>query len=107
MQFCQHHPLAVVVFASISLTLLRFSLVAVTCARVPCASLAYLAPPVRLRISTPSLVKMAMRMVARRLVNPTGESLFARSIMRRRMSDGRILNEEEKAAENVFIKVVI
>jgi len=46
-------------------------------------------------------------MVARRLVNPTGESLFARSVMRRRMSDGRILNEEEKAAENVYIKVVI
>lgn len=111
--FCQHHPLLVVVlllflpFPQLSFGFLCFSLVAVACARVPCASLAHPAPLVRLRFSTPSLVEMAMRMVARRLVNPTGESLFARSVMRRRMSDGRILNEEEKAAENVYIKVVI
>ena len=50
---------------------------------------------------------MAMRMVARRLVNPTGEALFARSVARREMSSGsgKMFHEEEKAAENIYIKV--
>jgi len=50
---------------------------------------------------------MALRMMARRLVNPSGEALLARSFVRREMSsgDGRVFHDEEKAAENIYIKV--
>lgn len=48
---------------------------------------------------------MAMRMMARRLVNPTGDALLARSAQRRGMSGGKMFEEEEKAAENIYIKV--
>lgn len=49
---------------------------------------------------------MAMRMMARRVVNPTGEALFARSAARREMSNGkRVFQEEERAAETIYIKV--
>jgi hypothetical protein len=51
---------------------------------------------------------MAMRMMARRLVNPTGEALFlARSGMRREMSSGsgQMFQDEERAAETMYIKV--
>ncbi|KAG0571002.1 hypothetical protein M758_6G195300 [Ceratodon purpureus] len=47
---------------------------------------------------------MAMRMMARRLVNPTGEALFARSAVRREMSSGKVFQEEERAAETIYIK---
>jgi len=44
--------------------------------------------------------------MARRLVNPSGEALLARSFVRREMSsgDGRVFHDEEKAAENIYIK---
>jgi len=50
--------------------------------------------------------EMAMRMIARRLVNPSGEVLLARSFARREMSsgNGRMLHDEEKAAETIYIK---
>lgn len=49
---------------------------------------------------------MAMRMVARRLLNPNGEALLARSVVRREMSStGKMFQEEERAAETIYIKV--
>lgn len=46
-----------------------------------------------------------MRMVARRLLNPNGEALLARSVVRREMSStGKMFQEEERAAETIYIK---
>jgi len=51
------------------------------------------------------LTKMAMRaVVSRRLANPGWDALAARSGIRRGFS-GKVLGEEERAAENIYIKV--
>jgi hypothetical protein len=51
------------------------------------------------------LTKMAMRaVISRRLANPGWDALAARSGIRRGFS-GKVLGEEERAAENIYIKV--
>jgi hypothetical protein len=55
--------------------------------------------------SAVDLTKMAMRaVISRRLANPGWDALAARSGIRRGFS-GKFLGEEERAAENIYIKV--
>jgi hypothetical protein len=55
--------------------------------------------------SAVALTKMAMRaVISRRLANPGWDALAARSGIRRGFS-GKVLGEEERAAENIYIKV--